>query len=80
MARRRQKPAQPGRRKSDHLKAAKATGLAGMLLPAAMWIVRAQWGSPVRAAQALLGKVSPKKAALSPRADTRRDTGSTIHP
>jgi hypothetical protein len=80
MARRNRKPSHPERRKSDHLKAAKATGIAGMLLPAAMWLVRAQWGSPVRAAQVLLEKMGRKKPALSPRADTKRDTRSTIHP
>jgi hypothetical protein len=79
-ARRRQKPQHPERRKSDHLKAAKATGIAGMVLPAAMWLVRAQWGSPVRAAQVLLDKMAKQKPALSPRADTQRDTRSTIHP
>jgi hypothetical protein len=84
MARRNQKPSHPERRKSDHLKAAKATGIVGMVLPAAMWLVRAQWGSPMRAAQLLLekmGKGKPKgKPRVSPRADTSRDTRSTIHP
>ena len=79
-ARRQRKPRHPERRKSDHLKAAKASGIAGMLLPAAMWFVRAQWGSPVRAAHALLESMSKKKPALSPRADTYRDTRSTIRP
>jgi hypothetical protein len=80
LARRNQTPPHPERRKSDHLKAAKATGLAGMVLPAAMWLVRAQWGSPVRAAEALLQKMSGRKARVSPRADTQRDTRSTMHP
>ena len=77
---RQQKPPHPERRKSDHTKAAKATGLVGMLLPAAMWIVRAQWGSPARAAQLLMEKMSKKKAAASPRADSRRDARSPVHP
>jgi hypothetical protein len=80
VVKRQQKPPHPERRKSDHLKAAKATGIAGMLLPAAMWLVRAQWGSPARAAQLLMEKMSKKKAAPSSRTDTRRDTGTTIHP
>jgi hypothetical protein len=80
LARRNQKPPHPERRKSDHLKAAKATGLAGMVFPTAMWLLRAQWGSPVRAAQALLEKMHKRKAQPSPRADTRRDTRSVIHP
>ena len=80
VARRQEKPPHPERRKSDHLKGAKATGIAGMILPAAMWLVRAQWGSPVRAAQVLLQGLQRKKASTSPRADTRRDTRSTIHP
>ena len=71
-ARRREKPKHPERRKSDHTKAAKATGLAGVLLPAAMWFVRAQWGSPVSAARAVLAKFQGKKPAVSPRADMTR--------
>jgi hypothetical protein len=76
LSRRHKEPPHPERRKSDHMKAAKATGLAGVLLPAAMWFVRAQWGSPVQAAQALLHKYQSKKkvvspAAVSPRRDTR---------
>jgi len=69
LARRRQKPQHPERRKSDHLKAAKATGLAGVLLSGAMWFVRAQWGSPVRAAQVLLARFQKK---TSPRGDIAR--------
>jgi hypothetical protein len=69
--RRQQKPKHPERRKSDHLKAAKATGIAGMLMPAAMWLVRAQWGSPVRLAQVLLEKFQSQKSAASPRGDSR---------
>jgi hypothetical protein len=72
VAKRQQKPPHPERRKSDHTKAAKATGLAGVLLPAAMWFVRAQWGSPVNAAQVLLDRFQKKKQRLSPRADMTR--------
>ena len=75
--RKQQKPKHPERRKSDHTKAAKATGLAGLMMPVAMWLVRAQFGSPVGAAQALLEKWNKRKAAPSPRSDkvpaARRD-------
>jgi hypothetical protein len=71
VAKRQQKPKHPERRKSDHSKAAKATGLAGILLPAVMWFVKAQWGSPVAAAQAVLQKFQAGKTATSPRPDTR---------
>jgi hypothetical protein len=72
MAKRQQKPKHPERRKSDHTKAAKATGLAGILVPAAMWFVKAQWGSPVAAAQAVLQKFQSRKAPTSPRTDAPR--------
>jgi hypothetical protein len=68
VAKRQHKPKHPERRKSDHVKAAKATGFAGVLLSAAMWFVRAQWGSPVRATQVLLERF--KKT--SPRGDIVR--------
>jgi hypothetical protein len=71
-ARRDREPPHPERRKSDHLKAAKATGIAGMVLPAVMWFVRAQWGSPVRAAQAVLEKIQRRKDRASSKSDTRR--------
>jgi hypothetical protein len=64
-------PDHPERRKSDHTKAAKATGLAGVLIPAAMWFVRAQWGSPVQLAQVMLEKFQRKKARASPAGDIR---------
>ena len=67
-----QKPKHPERRKSDHTKAAKATGLAGLLMPVAMWLVKMQWGSPVGAAQALLEKWNKRKAAPSPGGDMPR--------
>jgi hypothetical protein len=72
LARRNRQPPHPERRKSDHLKAAKRTGIASMLLPAAMWLVRAQWGSPVRAVQALLENLSKRKPGLSPPGDMTR--------
>ena len=73
-------PPHPERRKSDHLKAAKATGIAGMLVPAAMWIIRAQWGSPVQAAQALLQKYQRRKQPVSPKRDIRRMSPPAARP
>jgi len=70
-ARRHREPPHPERRKSDHSKAAKATGIAGLLTTGAMWFVRAQYGSPVKAAQLLLEKFQSRKAATSPRSDGR---------
>ena len=80
MAKREQKPPHPERRKEDHTKAAKATGFAGMLIPLVMWVVRAQWGSPVGAAHALLEKMKRGKAAASPRGDALRDTRRLARP
>lgn len=71
-SREKKEPPHPERRKSDHMRAAKATGLAGVLLPAAMWFVRAQWGSPVAAAQAVLQKFQRRKPPVSPRGDIAR--------
>jgi len=73
-------PPHPERRKSDHLKAAKATGIAGVLVPAAMWIIRAQWGSPVQAAQALLQKYQRRKQPVSPKRDIRRMSPPAARP
>ena len=73
-ARKRKEPEHPQRRKSDHTKAAKATGLVGLLMPIAMWMIRAQWGSPVKAAQFFLGKYqkrSQRKPAAVPAAPLR---------
>jgi hypothetical protein len=65
-------PPHPERRKEDHLKAAKATGIAGMLMPAAMWLIKMKWGSPVNAAQAVLSKFQQrKKTRPSPTPDIR---------
>jgi len=71
-ARRRREPAHPERRKSDHTKAAKATGLAGLLTTGAMWFVRAQYGSPLRAAQLLLEKFQGRKPPTSLRSDIQK--------
>ena len=70
--RREKKPEHPERRKSDHTKAAKATGLAGLLTTAAMWYVRAQYGSPVQLAQSLLKKYQSRNTATSARPDIVR--------
>ena len=70
-ARRRREPPHPERRKSDHTKAAKATGIAGLLTTGTMWLIRMKYGSPMRAAQMLLEKFSSRKAPTSARSDTR---------
>jgi hypothetical protein len=71
LARRHREPPHPERRKSDHMKAAKATGLAGLLTTGAMWFIKAQYGSPVHFAQVMLEKFQRRKARTSPRPDTR---------
>jgi hypothetical protein len=45
-----------------------------------MWFVRAQWGSPVQAAQALLQKYQRQKQAVSPKRDTRRMSPPAARP
>ena len=72
IARRMKRPPHPERRKADHLKAAKATGFVGALTTAAMWFIRAQYGSPTQLAQSLLQKLQSRKAATSPRPDMGR--------
>lgn len=79
-SKKRKEPPHPERRKSDHTKAAKATGLVGLATPLAMWFIRAQWGSPFAAAQALLQKYQKGKATTParvvvppPRVSPRRD-------
>lgn len=58
LQRRPKPPPHPERRKEDHLKAAKkATGIAGMLMPAAMFLIRMKWGSPAAAAHAVLEQI-----------------------
>jgi hypothetical protein len=68
-SRREKEPPHPERRKSDHLKAAKATGLAGLLTTGAMWFIKAQYGSPMQFAQILLQKFQRRKTATSGRGD-----------
>jgi hypothetical protein len=70
--RREKKPQHPERRKSDHTKAAKATGLAGLVTTAAMWFIRAQYGSPALLAQSLLKKYQSRKTSTSARPDIVR--------
>jgi len=79
-AKKRKEPPHPERRKSDHTKAAKATGLVGLAMPIAMWFLRAQYGSPFQAAQALLQKYQNRKQPAParvtvppPRVSPRRD-------
>ena len=69
---RRKEPPHPERRKSDHIKAAKATGVAGALTTAAMWFIKAQYGSPLQLAQSMLQKFQRSKARASPRGDAPR--------
>ena len=78
--RRRKEPPHPERRKSDHLKAAKATGFAGILSTGAMWLIKAKYGSPVNAAQALLQKFSSRKVPTSARGDKRVENRGTVTP
>jgi len=58
---------------SDTAKAAKATGIAGVLMTGLMWFVREQFGSPVQIAQTLLAKVKARRSSVpqSPRSDSR---------
>lgn len=72
LVRRVKKPPHPERRKADHLKAAKATGFVGALTTAAMWFIRAKYGSPAQLAQSLLQKYQSRKTAPSPRPDMMR--------
>lgn len=68
------KPQHPERRKSDHMKAAKATGVAGVLTPLLMWVIKAQWGSPVNLAASMLEKFQKRGRAASPKSDIRSTT------
>ena len=68
---RRKEPPHPERRKTDHLKAAKATGFVGVLTTAAMWFIKAQYGSPLQLAQTLLQKFHGARNRPSPRGDVR---------
>ena len=80
-ARRRREPPHPERRKDDHLKKAKATGIAGILTTGLMWVIKAKYGSPVQAAQALLQKFSSsRKQSTSVGGDMPRATRATVRP
>lgn len=52
----------PPERRHDRAAKAKATGVVGLLMSGAMWFVRAQYGSPVGLAQALMQKFQHRKA------------------
>lgn len=54
---------------SAKAKAAKATGIAGLLMSAGMWFIREQFGSPMQIAQLLLSKV---KKGSTPAVPSRR--------
>jgi hypothetical protein len=74
VARRRREPPHPERRKSDHVKAAKATGLAGLITTGAMWFIRLKYGSPAQLAHTLLQKFQSRKASTSAPGDRPRAT------
>ena len=59
------------RREDNKAKAAKATGIAGVLMSGAMFFVRQQFGSPVGLAQFILSKVQSRRQS-SPRHDVVR--------
>lgn len=48
----------PPERRRDGAAKARATGIAGLLMTGAMWFVRAQYGSPVGLARAMIEKFS----------------------
>jgi hypothetical protein len=56
------------------MKAAKATGVAGVLTPLLMWVIKAQWGSPVNLATSMLEKFQKRGQAASPKRDMRSTT------
>lgn len=70
-SKKKKEPPHPERRKSDHMKAAKATGIAGVLTPLVMWAIKAQWGSPVNLAMTMLEKFQKRGQGVSPRSDGR---------
>jgi hypothetical protein len=74
LSKKKKEPPHPERRKSDHLNAAKATGVAGVLTPLLMWVIKAQWGSPVNLAMSVLGKFQKRGKAASPKRDMRSAT------
>jgi len=71
LSKKKKEPAHPERRKSDHMKAAKATGIVGVLTPLLMWAIKAQWGSPVNFAMSMYEKYQKRRSMASPASDTR---------
>ena len=69
-SKKKKEPPHPERRKSDHTKAAKATGIAA-LTPLLMWAIKAQWGSPVNFAMSMYEKYQKRRSMTSPASDTR---------
>lgn len=53
----------PVDRRKNSARAAKATGIAGVLMTGAMWLVRSQFGSPLQLAQFVLSKFSSRKTS-----------------
>ena len=74
LRKKKKEPPHPERRKSDHMKAAKATGIAGVLTPLLMWAIKAQWGSPVNLVTSLLEKFQKRGKTASPKSDMRSTT------
>jgi len=58
----RRKPVERRRGYQETRKAAAASGVAGLLMTGAMWFIRAQFGSPVGLAQAILAKVNQRRS------------------
>lgn len=82
-SKKKKEPPHPERRKSDHTKAAKATGIAGIMTPLLMWVIKAKWGSPVNLGMSMLERFQQRGKMASPKADTRspgefRSTTRTI--
>ena len=77
LSKKKKEPAHPERRKSDHMKAAKATGIVGILTPLLMWGIKAQWGSPVNLAMSMLEKFQKRGRTMSSRSDARPPKGGT---
>ena len=72
LSRRHRPPPHPERRRSDHLKTAKKTSVAGALTTGAMWLIKAKYGSPLRFAQVLAEKFQRAKGVASPGGDIRK--------
>ena len=73
VSRRQRKPPHPERRKEDHLKAAKATGIAGMLMTGAMWLVKARFGTPWAAAEYVVSRMKKENREAPEKPKLRRD-------